>query len=49
MITLMKKVTIVVQDKDREETLSQLSSVGVVHVENLKAPVGQSEIGRAHV
>lgn len=42
MITPMKKVTIVVQDKDREETLSQLSSVGVIHVENLKAPAGQS-------
>ncbi|MFH1038549.1 MAG: hypothetical protein V1789_07790 [PVC group bacterium] len=41
MITRMKKVTIVVQEKDREEALTQLSSIGLVHVEHLKEPAGR--------
>ena len=42
MITGMKKVTIVVQEKDREEALNQLSSLGLVHVEHLNLPAGHS-------
>ena len=42
MIVQMKKITIVVQGKDREEALSQLSSLGLVHVEYLSNPAGQS-------
>jgi len=38
----MKKVTIVVQAKDREEALTQLSSLGLVHIKHLKDPVGHS-------
>ncbi|MEA1927872.1 MAG: hypothetical protein U9N73_06660 [Candidatus Auribacterota bacterium] len=38
----MKKVTIVVQDKDREEALTQLSALGLVHIDHLKEPAGQS-------
>jgi len=47
MITGMKKVTIVVQVKDREEALTQLSSLGLVHIEHLRDPGGHSvdEVG----
>jgi len=38
----MKKVTIVVQAKDREEALTQLSSLGLVHIEHLRDPGGHS-------
>ncbi len=43
----MKKVTIVVQAKDREEALTQLSSLGLVHIEHLRDPGGHSvdEVG----
>ncbi|MCK4249435.1 MAG: hypothetical protein KAX15_06615, partial [Candidatus Omnitrophica bacterium] len=41
MIVGMKKVTIVVQDKDRAETLTQLACLGLVHVEHIQAPVGE--------
>lgn len=56
MITGMKKVTIVIQEKDRDEALNQLSSLGLVHVEHLTIPAGLSveeveskigEIGKA--
>ena len=42
MIVGMKKVTIVVQDKDRSETLTQLACLGLVHVEHIRAPVGEA-------
>ncbi len=42
MIVEMKKITIVVQEKDREETLDRLSRLGLVHVEHLREPAGGS-------
>lgn len=42
MITGMKKVTIVIQAKDKEETLTQLSSLGLVHIKHIKNPVGHT-------
>lgn len=38
----MKKVIVVVQDKDREETLSRLARLGLVHLEHLREPAGRS-------
>lgn len=41
MIVEMKKITIVVQEKDRAETLDLLSRLGLVHVEHLREPSGR--------
>ncbi len=38
----MKKITIVVQEKDREEALVQLSRLGLVHLEHIRRPAGDS-------
>jgi V/A-type H+/Na+-transporting ATPase subunit I len=42
MIVKMKKITVVVQEKDRAETLDRLSGLGLVHVEHLREPAGRS-------
>lgn len=42
MIVEMKKITIVVQEKDREEALGLLAQLGLVHVEHLREPAGRS-------
>ncbi len=42
MIVEMKKVTVVVQEKDREETLERLAQLGLVHLEHLRQPAGGS-------
>ncbi len=42
MIVEMKKITVVVQDKDREETLERLAQLGLVHLEHLRQPEGGS-------
>jgi V/A-type H+/Na+-transporting ATPase subunit I len=42
MIVKMKKITVVVQEKDRAETLDRLSDLGLVHVEHLREPAGRS-------
>ncbi len=42
MIVKMKKISVVVQEKDREETLDRLSDLGLVHVEHLREPAGRS-------
>jgi len=42
MIVKMKKVIVVVQEKDREETLSRLAGLGLVHLEHLREPEGGS-------
>lgn len=44
MIVPMKKVAILVQDKDAESAVASLRSLGVVHVENQQAP-GGPELG----
>lgn len=49
MIVQMKKVSIVVLNKERKEALKQLKKVGVVHLEHLEGNGEQLEIGRAHV
>ncbi len=38
----MRKITVVVQAKDRAETLDRLSGLGLVHVEHLREPAGRS-------
>ena len=42
MIVTMRKITVVVQEKDRAETLEKLSQLGLVHVENLREPAGRT-------
>ncbi len=42
MIVKMRKITVVVQEKDREETLENLSQLGLVHLEHLREPAGGS-------
>lgn len=42
MIVPMKKITLVVQEKDIDATLRALRKVGVLHIEHQKAPVGDS-------
>lgn len=50
MIVPMKKVIVVVQEKDREETLSRLARLGLVHLEHLREPEGRSlEAARARL
>ncbi len=42
MIVPMKKINIVVQSKDTPDALEQLSSLGLVHVENVEPPHSQA-------
>lgn len=45
MIELMKKVSIVLLDKEKENALKALRKIGLVHLEKVEG----SKIGRAHV
>ena len=38
MIVPMKKLTLLVSARDRREALSELRSLGVLHVQNIKSP-----------
>jgi V/A-type H+/Na+-transporting ATPase subunit I len=41
MIVLMKKVSVIVQEKDADPALAQLRALGVLHVEHQRAPSGK--------
>ncbi len=42
MIVPMKKVTILVQEKDSQDTIQKLGSLGVLHVQHEKQPIGKN-------